>query len=89
VIQGTQSDLMVAVDGIRRACSCAGFHMGLLDPDSLVEKDVDALAETVARCVPLFTCLGGARPCCFEMQPLQSTVRFDSHLCSLHLEADE
>ena len=41
--------LLEVVDGITRACSRAGFHMGLLDPDSLVEKDVDALAETVAR----------------------------------------
>lgn len=27
-----------------------GFHMGLLDPDTLEQADVQALAETVARC---------------------------------------
>ncbi len=32
--------------------------MGLLDPDSLVDKDVDALSETVARCSQ---CTGSAR----------------------------
>lgn len=27
-----------------------GFHMGLLDPDKLVDKDAEAVADAIARC---------------------------------------
>ena len=49
MLDGTNKPRPSFLSPRRAAQGVTGFHMGLLDPDTLEQKDVVSLAETVAR----------------------------------------